>query len=374
MKYVGIDVHTNRFTCAYRDDQSMLDQKKDREIKSFSIDAQDLQAFYQTIDEDTYVLLEATSTSFTFARLIIPLVKEVVIANPYELKQISCSNIKTDKIDADKLSRLIAMQVKSGVQMITPVTIPPEEIQDLRALFTTYRLYKKQMVQTKNRIHSLLKEHLYGFTQEAIFGKKSRKEIREISDNEVLKFQINLLMDQLEREEQDCERLKEQILLNAVPYSNEVDILCSMKGISVFLAIAIITDIIDIRRFKNSKVFTSYLRSAPGVSSSNTSTTITRTMKKGRKLSAVLLTQSLNHMLDANSKLDRWYTRLCKYKKAGLVRTGLRRRVLTEIFQMLKKQEYHYNRDKVNHTSKMSQYRTFLKRHDIFISFPVLSA
>jgi hypothetical protein len=49
-----------------------------------------------------------------------------------------------------------------------------------------------------------------------------------------------------------------------------------------------------------------------------------------------------------------------EYKKAGLVRTGLRRRVLAEIYQMLKKGEYHYGRDPVNHEGKMAVYRRFL--------------
>jgi hypothetical protein len=42
-------------------------------------------------------------------------------------------------------------------------------------------------------------------------------------------------------------------------------------------------------------------------------------------------------VLDSSGKLRRWYERLCGYKKAGLVRTGLRRRVLAELYQMLKK-------------------------------------
>jgi hypothetical protein len=46
---------------------------------------------------------------------------------------------------------------------------------------------------------------------------------------------------------------------------------------------------------------------------------------------AALLTQPLNHVFDSSAKLQRWYDRLCGYKKAGLVRTGLRRRVLAEI-------------------------------------------
>jgi transposase len=322
-----------------------VDNPQDKRIETFDLNDFGLAHFFTTLTEDTYVLIEATITTFAFARLFQDRVKAVVIANTYELKQISLARCNTDKIDADKLCRIIKMQALTGEQLVSPVTIPPKDISDLRGLFSTYRLYQKQNTQLKNRIHSLLKEQLYGFTQEEIFDKKSRVKIRELSEEAVLKFQINQLMDRLERDEGDVEELKEQVLLHAEPFMKQIDILTSMKGVSVFIAIAIIADIIDVRRFKNSKQFTSYLRSAPRVASSNTSTSIRGTNKKGRKLSSSLLTQSLNHVMSGSLKLRKWYERLCEYKKAGLVRTGLRRRVLAELYQMLKKGEYHYGRD-----------------------------
>jgi hypothetical protein len=51
-----------------------------------------------------------------------------------------------------------------------------------------------------------------------------------------------------------------------------------------------------------------------------------------------------------------------EYKNAGLVRTGLRRRIFAEMYQMLKKGEYHYGREPQNHETKMAQYRRFLER------------
>jgi len=363
MNFIGIDLHTNRFTCCYRDEQSPADKPaQGRVIKTFELDMEGLAAFYRTLTCDTYVLVEATITTFSFVRLFKEKVKEVIIANTHELKQVSLARCNTDKIDADKLCRILKAQVLSGESLVSPVTAPPEQIQVLRGLFTTYRLFQKQNVQLKNRIHSLLKEQLYGFTQEEIFDRRNRKKIRAIAPDTALQFQVNLLLDRLERDEADVETLKNRILLEAAPFMAQIEILTSMKGISVFIAVAIIADIIDVGRFKNSKAFTSYLRSAPRVSNSNTSVNIGRTNKKGRKLSATLLTQSLNHVLDSSVKLRLWYERLCEYKKPGLVRTGLRRRVLAEIFQMLKKGEYHYGRDEKKHEAKMAQYKRFLEK------------
>jgi hypothetical protein len=207
-----------------------------------------------------------------------------------------------------------------------------------------------------------VKEQLYGFTQEEIFDKKSRKKIRGISEKPILNFQINQSMDRLERDEGDVEALKERIHPAAESFMAQINILTGMKGVSVFIAVAIIADIIEVSQFKDSKHFTFYLRAAPRVANSNTTVSNKGTNKMGRKLSSTLPTQSLNHVMNASGKLRGWYERLWEYKKAGLVRTGLRQCILSEIYQMLKKGEYHYGRDPVNHEIKMAQYRRFLEK------------
>jgi hypothetical protein len=168
-QFIGIDLHTNKFTCSYRDEDGSPDTKKGKRTETFTLDEKGLGAFYKTLTEDTYVLVEATITTFAFVRLIESLVKRVIVANTYELKQISQARNNTDKIDAGILSRLIWMQVLSGEQVVSPLTLPPIDIRELRSLFTTYGPYDKQIVRLKNGIHSILMERLYGFTREEIF-------------------------------------------------------------------------------------------------------------------------------------------------------------------------------------------------------------
>jgi transposase len=82
-----------------------------------------------------------------------------------------------------------------------------------------------------------LKEQLYGFTREAIFDRKRRQDLRELSADPVLRFQVNQLTDQLERDEADVEVLKEQALLHAGPFREPIDILTSMRGIRTYRGI-----------------------------------------------------------------------------------------------------------------------------------------
>jgi transposase len=183
MNFIGIDLHTNRFTCCYRNEQSSVDNPQDKRIETFDLNEFGLAQFFKTLTEDACVLIEATITTFAFVRLFKDRVKAVATADTYELKQISPARCNTDKIDVDKLCRIIKMQALMGEPLAAPVTLPPKELSDLRGLFSTYRLYQKQTTQLKNRIPSLLKEQLHGFTPEEIFDRKSRVMIRELSDD-----------------------------------------------------------------------------------------------------------------------------------------------------------------------------------------------
>ena len=156
-------------------------------------------------------------------------VAEVVIANTHNLKIISFTDKKTDKVDAEKLSRIIKMQVLSREQQVHPVPIPPKVVQDLRALFTTYRLLTKEITSTKNRIHSLLKQNLFQLSRESIFNKKNRAIVRGISNDVTLSFQLNLLFDSLEHLEMSMDQLTSDILIAAAPFIHKIDILTSMN-------------------------------------------------------------------------------------------------------------------------------------------------
>jgi transposase len=110
MNFIGIDLYTNRFTCCYRDERPS-DRPQDRATRSFELNEAGLAAFYGTLTADTYVLVEATITSFSFVRLFKDKVKEVMIGNTYQLKQISLARNNTDKIDADKPCQALKAQV-----------------------------------------------------------------------------------------------------------------------------------------------------------------------------------------------------------------------------------------------------------------------
>jgi transposase len=359
MVFLGIDLHTNCFTCCY------LDQQGGKKLDTFQLNSDELGRFFATLTADTYVLVEATINTFAFVQRFQSRVAQVVIANTHKLKIISFTDKKTDKVDAEKLARVIKTQILSGEQQASPVMIPSHLVQNLRSLFSTYQLMRKQITATKNRIHSLLSQNLLPFTKKYIFGKNTRPLIRKITVDPILSYQLNFLFDELEHLEWKTDQLAEKILVTAHPFIHEIELLTSMSGISTFTAAAIMADIETVTRFPNSKAFTSYLRSTPSIESSNTKTVIKSTNKAGRKLSIVLLSQSLNHFRDSDPFLKAWNDRLCQFKRKGIVRMGLCRKAFTQIYQMLKKDELHHYRDPILHKKKINEYRLFLRSYGV---------
>jgi len=359
MKFLGIDLHSNRFTCCFIYDDGF------KKISTFNIDPDSLKNFYSLLDENMYVMIEASTNTFKFVELIRDRVRDVFVANTHKLRLISMVNKKTDRIDAEKLAIFLKMQLVSGEELIKSVYIPEQRIQDLRSLFTSYKLIKKEIGAIKNRIHSILRQNLYPFTKEYIFGKKNREVIQNLDMDDVADFQLHFFFNQLEQLEKGVQEIEDRIYIIGLEYTKEIDILTSMKGISVMTAIAIIADIATIERFPNSKNFTSYLRSAPGIDSSNETTRVTKTTKFGRKLSVTLISQSLNHFRDSNTKFSRWYNNKTPSHSKGKLSLALCRRVFAEIYQMLNKEEYHYFRDEEFHNKKMDKYYNFLAKNGI---------
>ena len=138
-KFMGIDLHSNRFNIC------IIFPDKRRLKLSFQLTRSDMSCFIEKyLDKMTYVIIEASTNTFKFAALIKDYAKDVLIANTHKLKLISLVKKKTDKIDAEKLAIFLKMHILSNEELIKPVFIPKQIIQDLRSLFTTYKLTLKQ--------------------------------------------------------------------------------------------------------------------------------------------------------------------------------------------------------------------------------------
>ncbi len=67
----------------------------------------------QHIDSETRVIFEATGGAFALYDIVSPLAKEVVIANPLELKRYG-SGRHTDKVDVERMATMLVRRPRSS--------------------------------------------------------------------------------------------------------------------------------------------------------------------------------------------------------------------------------------------------------------------
>lgn len=358
MNYIGIDLHSNRFTCCF------LSQDKQDYLATYSLNETGLKHFLSKLSKDDYVLLEASSGSFSFYDLVKDKVKEVLVANPLQLSIICKTSKKTDKVDAKKLATMLKYHIKCDNDFLPLVYVPEKNIRELRALYSTYELYKKQRTSIKNRIRSILRENLKTQKAQYIYGPRKRNKILSLPLSPIYKFQLEELYLHLDNIDNQIIEIKKMISSLGRKYEKEIKILTSIHGVSVFIALALKSDYADIKRFKNAKHFTSYLRAAPKVKSSNETVHNGSTNKRGRKLSISLLIQSLQHFKNVSPKLNDFYDRKRIGKSAGKVRMAVVRKMFVAIYYMLRDNKYFYYYNEDSHKKKLEEYEKELSKFD----------
>ena len=83
-RFIGIDLHTNKFNICELEENS-----SERKRCDFLINDEDLERFCSSLDETTFVMLEACTNAFKFAKRIMPFAGKVIVADTHKLKLIS---------------------------------------------------------------------------------------------------------------------------------------------------------------------------------------------------------------------------------------------------------------------------------------------
>jgi len=355
MAYIGVDLHSDKFTVAFRDKMN-----KDT-LKSYYIDKNEIDNFKKGLKKNDYIFLEASTPTFAFTDLLEDAVKKTIVIDPFKFRAIADSRKKTDKIDARQLARMGKYHIEGDKKFLPEVYVVEKSIRKLRSLFTTYRLLNKEITMIRNRIHSLFKQNLKPYSKKHIFD-EIMTGLEPIDLDEEYKVQVEILFEVLSKLQEKKAKIKEQILLTGKPFIKDIDILVSISGISVFVALGLISDYATIERFKNAKQFSKYLRSTPKSEESNKKVKTGKTQKNGRKVSIELMLQSINHFRRESLFIDKFYRRLKKGKGGCKARIAVVRKMFVAIYFMLKEREYYRYMNKKLHDKKILEYKMFLAK------------
>jgi hypothetical protein len=124
-RYLGIDLHTNSFTCCY------LHADGSETIRTWPLQGGGLEQFIKGLHAGDDVALEATGNAAYFCKTVEPFVARVVVIAPWQFEVIRRSVKKTDAHDA----RAIALFLSKD--MLPEARIKSEAHVQLASLITT---------------------------------------------------------------------------------------------------------------------------------------------------------------------------------------------------------------------------------------------
>ncbi len=358
--FYGVDPGDENFKAACFDNTGIVPKRM-----SCSLLPEYFGKFKRIVTKEDYVAVESTTNAFWFIDQIKDLVKECYIINTWKFSTIYRTNKKTDKIDAEKIAARLKYYIlfnPSDVEFPL-VYMPAKEVREVRSLFTVYDIYKRQKNMNKNMIRSLLKQNgIFGFKKANLSYQNVQKNLTSAKMSDTVRAEIESLLSIINFLENKMEETKKQIMIAGKMFQKEIDLLVSIMGISIFMAIGIMADVVDINRFKNVKHFCSYLRAAPGIDASGNTVKIGHLNKQSRYLTMTLMVESINHFRKSSRKMDLFYLKKSKGKTKGKARVALVRKVLVAIYWMLKNGEYYRYIDQENHKTKMNEYERILKK------------
>jgi len=148
MRFIGLDVHRDFCEVAIAEGGAV------RSAGRVKTAPEELALFAGSLAADDAVTLEATGNALAVARIIEPYVGRVVLANPKAVRASATSALKTDKVDARTLARLLA----GG--LLPEVWLPDERARRRRRLISRRAQLVRQRTRAKNQVHAALIRNL----------------------------------------------------------------------------------------------------------------------------------------------------------------------------------------------------------------------
>jgi len=212
---------------------------------------------------------EAGCFGFWIHEALVNLGIDSMVINPADVPTTDKERrVKTDKVDAAKLGRALA----NGE--LHPIYVPERTAQEDRTLVRMRTTFVSKQTRCKNQIKGLLR--FYGIQKSEDLPEHywSRAYLRwlesltfkEESGTIAFKAILNELLT-LRTTIADLTR-RIRLLAHDTRYRSQVELLCSVSGISLLSAITFLTEVVSIDRFKNLDRLASFVGLVPGEKSS----------------------------------------------------------------------------------------------------------
>jgi transposase len=328
----------------------------------------DLKNYVKKLGPDDAVVLEASTGSFWWADQIEARGAVCFVLNPYRFKIIKDSWNKTDKRDSRNMAKALWVYMVTGEFGLPTVYKPSIAVRELRRLFTCYDLITRQIRMVKNGIQAILVEN--GIELKA--GEKNkllnpRHGLVIIRDFElspasmaIVTEEMDILWTLIEKKN----NIVQEILFAGEGFQKQVLLLITIRGITPLVALAFLSDVGDITRFKSARKMNAYLGLVPQCSDSGGKVRHGHITRESRKLTRTILTQALIQVTDASTQFRSFYDELKERRGAGRARIALIRKLCGVMRQMLLSGNEFRNKEVDLFNKKLTLYQRIMAAHE----------
>lgn len=262
--WVGMDVHQDSVTAAV-----LVGDQTTPEVHRLDGDLNSVRRLFRRLEGcgTPRSCYEASGAGYVLQRTLSADGFHCEVIAPSLIPRCPGDRRKTDRLDAVNLVN----HYRSG--NLVPVAIPSEEQEAVRQLVRTRLAVQSHVTRLKHRIVRVLATHGYRFTgTKSNWTHKHRVWLRQLRRDLSGPLQTVLAhhLEHLEYLESQRQALEQEIESYArrEPWRRYVEALCCFRGIKTLVAMVVLTEIGDIRRFGHPTGLMAYAGLVPGERSS----------------------------------------------------------------------------------------------------------
>jgi len=321
-RFVGVDLHKNRFTVSFFNPVTGKHQ-----LKSYPI--QTIGSFIRELNCEDTVGVESTNNTRYFVNQIREYVQAVKVINPSQFKVISKSVKKTDWNDA----RLIAKFLSKD--MVPEVRMKDKKTAQINSLANTRDKLVKLRTALKNKIHNILSSHGILLKKESLSSDRGLNRILEQPVDPTAHVELEVIVGQIKSLNEGIKKLDNELEDKGKELPGHENI-TSIKGIGKKSGSILLSVIGDINDFENEKKLAAYFGIVPRVSNSNETEWQGRITKRGSKLGRTTLVQCTLIAIKYSPRLRAFYERIKAKKGSGKAIIATAKKLLFIIYYVLK--------------------------------------
>jgi transposase len=277
------------------------------------------------------VAMEATTNTWAVYDLLAPLVAQVKVAHPNQVRWIASARVKNDTRDVLVLARLLA------ANLLPEVWVPPPHVRQLRSLIVHRGHLVKQRRAAKNRLRGVLFRHNLKAPAGDLFSALHRSwwSAAPLDAVERLRVQHDLdTLDHLAHQLAEVEATLAQWSVHE-PWGEAVPLLLQVPGVGLVSAMTLLSAIGDVRRFPDAKHLVGYAGLGAGVHASGQTYRTGGITKQGRRELRTILVEIAWSAVRFSPVWRARFDALAPRKGRQKAITILARKLLVVIWQVL---------------------------------------